>query len=164
MQHICWIGLALTTVRTSRLHLLGLPPSTSSIVIRLVWSSRREATLSCLGPPFTTRITGWKQLDKAIEDIRARPSGKFESFLKVPAEEEMMEVVVLGPFVVLNVSKYSCEAIIVKTDGIKAHRLPNVTLEGIESKARAASRAGSVGWRYPGMSAESDCGARFINS
>lgn len=89
------------------------------------------------------RRTTAEGLKKAIEDIRALPSARFQSFQEAPSVEEMRAVSARGPIVVVNVSQYGCHAIIVKPDGIQAHSL-GVTLSEIKAKARLAKDAESL--------------------
>ncbi|KAJ8062013.1 hypothetical protein OCU04_009795 [Sclerotinia nivalis] len=74
-----------------------------------------------------------KRLDEVIENIRQQ-SG-FEKFLLPPSEEEMLFAARSGPIVVLNVSEYRCNAIIVEKHQIRLLNLPNLTKKEIEEKS-----------------------------
>lgn len=89
----------------------------------------------------TYRYDVSKELDKVIESIRALPTGDFGSFLEGPSEEDMKAAAAEGPIVVVNTSRFGCDAIIIKNDGITALRLDNVTMDDI--KRRAQENTGS---------------------
>ncbi|RSM14753.1 hypothetical protein CDV31_005335 [Fusarium ambrosium] len=80
-------------------------------------------------------------LEKAIQDIRTLPG--FESFLEGPSEEDMKAAATEGPIIVINVSKYGCDAIIVKTDNLYPYSLSNVTMADIQHQAVDAANMSS---------------------
>ena len=77
--------------------------------------------------------TGQK-LEQMIEDIRRLPG--FERFLLAPTENELKAAAVSGPVVVINVSDYRCDALIIEKRGLQALRLPD--LDSKDVRARAA--------------------------
>ncbi|RSM01307.1 hypothetical protein CEP52_008573 [Fusarium oligoseptatum] len=80
-------------------------------------------------------------LEKAIQDIRTL-SG-FESFLEGPSEEDMKAAATEGPIIVINVSKYGCDAIIIKTDNLIRHSFSKVTMADIQREAVDATNMSS---------------------
>ncbi|CAH0003936.1 unnamed protein product [Clonostachys byssicola] len=64
--------------------------------------------------------TGLK-LEQVIETIRSHPG--FERFLLAPNEDEMKRAAILGPVVIINVSRYRCDALIVERHGLRLLQL-----------------------------------------
>ncbi|RTE82244.1 hypothetical protein BHE90_003244 [Fusarium euwallaceae] len=75
-----------------------------------------------------------KEFDKLIEDIRALP--EFSSFLGPPSEGEIQDAAKDGPLVVINVSKYRCDALIVEKHQTRVLPLPNLSREEITNRAK----------------------------
>ncbi|KAI6764308.1 hypothetical protein HG530_008097 [Fusarium avenaceum] len=66
------------------------------------------------------------QLSRLIDQIRQLPG--FDDFLRVPGEEALKRAAVKYPIVVINVSRYRCDAIIVSSSRIYSMALPDLTL------------------------------------
>lgn len=66
------------------------------------------------------------QLSRLIDQIRQLPG--FDDFLRVPGEEALKRAAVKYPIVVINVSRYRCDAIIVSSSRICSMALPDLTL------------------------------------
>ncbi|KAG5657339.1 hypothetical protein KAF25_005903 [Fusarium avenaceum] len=66
------------------------------------------------------------QLSRLIDQIRQLPG--FDDFLRVPGEEALKRAAVEYPIVVINVSPYRCDAIIVSSSRICSMALPDLTL------------------------------------
>ncbi|KAK6524179.1 hypothetical protein TWF694_005839 [Orbilia ellipsospora] len=75
-----------------------------------------------------------KTFNKLLATIRAQPG--FDNFLLPPTETEIKDAAIFGPIVTINVSKYRCDAFLVKNDGIRLLELPGLTLEDIEKHVR----------------------------
>jgi tetratricopeptide (TPR) repeat protein len=75
-----------------------------------------------------------KEFDELIEDIRALP--EFSSFLGPPSEFEIQGAAVDGPLVIINVSQYRCDALLVEEDQTRVLPLPNLYREEITKKAK----------------------------
>ncbi|PQE31524.1 TPR domain-containing protein [Rutstroemia sp. NJR-2017a WRK4] len=58
-----------------------------------------------------------QKLEQMIEDIRKLPG--FERFLLAPTEDELKAAAALGPIVVINVSNYRCDALIIEKRGLQ---------------------------------------------
>ncbi|KAI0468197.1 hypothetical protein F4859DRAFT_517387 [Xylaria cf. heliscus] len=74
-----------------------------------------------------------KEFDQVPVNIRSRP--RFETFLLPPSREEMMQAALNGgPIIVVNVSKYRSDAILVERDQIRAVALPRLCSRDVENK------------------------------
>lgn len=82
------------------------------------------------------------KLEQMIKTIRQLPG--YESFLRAPSEDAIKAAASGGPIVIVNVSEYSCYALIVETTGIQALSLHNVTYEDIEERGRTLTDVRSV--------------------
>ena len=78
--------------------------------------------------------TGQK-LEQMIGDIRRLPG--FERFLLAPTENELKAAAVSGPVVVINISDYRCDALIIEKHGLET--LPLRDLDSKDVRARAAT-------------------------
>ncbi|MFD4026214.1 CHAT domain-containing protein [Streptomyces sp. NPDC058576] len=73
----------------------------------------------------------WEQL---LDEIRALPG--LEGFLRPPSVPELVASAAEGPVVVVNVSAYRCDALVVTADaGIDVVPLPGLTLRDAEARA-----------------------------
>ncbi|KAL4963724.1 uncharacterized protein BDV14DRAFT_201694 [Aspergillus stella-maris] len=75
-----------------------------------------------------------RDLDNLITKIREQPG--FDRFLRAPSEEEMRLAAHSGPIVVINVSQYRCDAILITKNAIRSLPLPNLKSKEIEEKAK----------------------------
>ncbi|KAL4751015.1 CHAT domain-containing protein, partial [Aspergillus terricola var. indicus] len=80
------------------------------------------------------RAEASKEYDKLIVDIRKQPG--FDNFLQAPSEKEMQHAAQKGPIIIINISQYRCDAILVEQDKIHVLPLPNLSSETIEEKAK----------------------------
>lgn len=83
-----------------------------------------------------------RELERVIASIRRLPG--FENFLQEPSEEDIKTAATLRPVVVINVSRYRCDAIIVKSDGISVRSLPDITMEKIKDVSQAITGVRSL--------------------
>jgi hypothetical protein len=67
--------------------------------------------------------------DTTAERIRALDG--LEDFLCAPDARQLVTAGAAGPFVMVNVSRYRCDAMIVSNGGIRVVRLPDVTASGV---------------------------------
>ena len=81
--------------------------------------------------------TGQK-LEQMIGDIRRLPG--FERFLLAPTENELKAAAVSGPVVVINVSDYRCDALIIEKRGLLALRLPGLDSKDIRARAKTLEK------------------------
>ncbi|KAH7153491.1 CHAT domain-containing protein [Dactylonectria macrodidyma] len=64
------------------------------------------------------------RLEETIEAIRKLPG--FGSFLQFPSEDELRDAAASGTIVVINVSDYRCDALIIEKCGLRTLRLPSL--------------------------------------
>ncbi len=83
------------------------------------------------------RYNAAQKLERMIEDIRALPG--FERFLLAPTEDELKAAAAAGPVVIINVSDYRCDALIIDKHGFQA--LPLARLQSGDVRARATTLA-----------------------
>ncbi|KAF4443619.1 putative 30S ribosomal protein S17P-like protein [Fusarium austroafricanum] len=69
------------------------------------------------------------ELDMLIAEIRKQPG--FGNFQNSPSGEELRAAAELGPIVVINTSRFRCDAILIEHDRIRTLPLPNLTMENI---------------------------------
>jgi len=72
----------------------------------------------------------WEELVTQVRDLEG-----FEDFLRPPRLETLLPAAERGPVVIVNVSRWRCDALIVRRDGATAHELPRLTLD--EATVRA---------------------------
>ncbi|KAJ2998341.1 hypothetical protein NUW58_g356 [Xylaria curta] len=84
------------------------------------------------------------ELNAIIDQIR-NLSG-FENFLRPPHVDELMAAASLGPVVVINISKYRCDAFLVSEDVIRSIRLTDLKQAEIEEQVKLmrSIRAGTA--------------------
>jgi len=68
----------------------------------------------------------WNEL---VEEIR-RLDG-FQDFLKPPRLETLLPAATDGPIAIVNISRWRCDALVVRTSGVEVVELPNLTLETV---------------------------------
>lgn len=79
------------------------------------------------GPTADQRMALAREWDELLERVRGLP--EFEDFLRPPNLAELLTAAVAGPVVVLNVSRWRSDALVVTTVGVRSVPLPEVTLE-----------------------------------
>jgi len=75
-----------------------------------------------------------QELDELIIKIRKQPG--FEDFLLPPTKEEIQAAARSGPIIVINVSEYRCDALLVEQHQIRSLALPNLNSKEIKEKGR----------------------------
>ncbi|EGX49741.1 hypothetical protein AOL_s00078g230 [Orbilia oligospora ATCC 24927] len=86
------------------------------------------------------------EFNKIVNQIR--PLANFENFLLPPKAEDLIAAASdLGTFVVINTSRYRCDAFIVDKNGIRSLHLPKLQQEDIESKVNSIRSIRST--QYP---------------
>ncbi|KAI0423416.1 CHAT domain-containing protein [Xylaria sp. FL1042] len=83
-----------------------------------------------------------EQLNHLLGDIRARPG--FDRFLLTALGAEMQEAVHQGPIVILNVSKYRCDAILVEPSGFRL--IPLLTISRSFTRPPFDGRCPRIWW------------------
>jgi hypothetical protein len=74
-------------------------------------------------------------LEQKIEAIRKLPH--FDRFLLAPSIDELRAAAASGPIVIINVSNYRCDALIIENSEIRSLRLPGLNSEDVRTRAEA---------------------------
>jgi hypothetical protein len=82
------------------------------------------------------RYEARKEFDQLVAKIQKLPG--FEDFLLPPSETEIKAAARCGPIVVINVSKYRCDALLVEPHQVQAMALTQLSIEEVEDKAWGA--------------------------
>ncbi|KIN08948.1 hypothetical protein OIDMADRAFT_23687 [Oidiodendron maius Zn] len=82
------------------------------------------------------RYEARKEFDKLVAKIQKLPG--FEDFLLPPNETEIKAAARCGPVVVINVSKYRCDTLLVEPHQIRALALTQLSIVEVEDKAWGA--------------------------
>ena len=75
------------------------------------------------------RYTAGQKLEEEIQKIRTLPG--FDRFLLAPSEDELKSAAKYGPIVVINVSEYRCDALIIESHQIRSLELPHLSSDDI---------------------------------
>ncbi|KAI4263696.1 MAG: hypothetical protein L6R42_001168 [Xanthoria sp. 1 TBL-2021] len=84
------------------------------------------------------RHNAGQKLDQIIEDIRRLPG--FERFLLGPTEDKLKAAAASGPVVVINVSDYRCDGLIIEKHGLQALRLPDLDSKDIRARVKTLEK------------------------
>ena len=68
-----------------------------------------------------------REWDALVEEVRTLDG--FEDFLQPPSLEQLLPAAKHGPVVVVNVSRWRCDALVVRTSGVTPVPLPGLTLD-----------------------------------
>ena len=139
------VAASLEDMRTETLHLQERYPELAERMIRLrdeielpltpntsVSDENREPSWQ---DQASRRYKAYEELDKVTVEIREQP--EFKDFLLVPSVAQMHIAASHGPTVVLNVSQYRCDAILVEQHQIRSLALPQLnSMEVMEKSSR----------------------------
>ncbi|MFC6082637.1 CHAT domain-containing protein [Sphaerisporangium aureirubrum] len=78
------------------------------------------------------RIALAREWDELLEQVRALKG--FEDFLLPPPIETLLPAAAEGPVVMVNVSAWRCDALIVTTEGVRAVPLPGLSLASAQER------------------------------
>ncbi|MBL7254007.1 CHAT domain-containing protein [Paractinoplanes lichenicola] len=76
-----------------------------------------------------------REWDDLVARVRARPG--FAGFLRPPRLEALLPAAADGPVVILNVSQWRCDALIVRTSGVEVVELPLLTADIVTERVQA---------------------------
>jgi CHAT domain len=76
-----------------------------------------------------------REWDDLVGQVRALDG--FEDFLRPPRLETLLPAAEGGPVVILNVSRWRCDALIVTTSGVEVVELPDLTQDDVVAQAQA---------------------------
>jgi len=65
----------------------------------------------------------------------------FEQFLRIPTENKLKVVAVLESVVIINISKYRCDTLIIEKRKLQTLRLPNLDSKDIRARAVVLKRS-----------------------
>jgi hypothetical protein len=102
-----------------------------------------RASLDRLTPDVDRRMALAREWDELVEQVRGLEG--FEDFLRPPRLAELSPAAEDGPVVVLNVSRWRCDALIVSDSGVDVVEFPDLTQD--EVVARTQSYLEAVGAR-----------------
>ncbi|RMJ17651.1 hypothetical protein CDV36_002650 [Fusarium kuroshium] len=80
------------------------------------------------------RFEAAEQMETLLDKIRMNPG--FERFLASPSEQQLLEAAVEGPVVILNVSSYRCDALVIDGHGTREVNLPKLSQEAISEREK----------------------------
>ncbi len=75
-----------------------------------------------------------REWDGLLDQIRTKPG--FENFMRPPSIDELLEAAVDGPVIVVNVSRWRCDAMVVTSDGVQAVPLRGLNLAEADGRLR----------------------------
>ncbi len=138
------LGASLEELRADMLRLREMDPELAEHFVRV----RDELEASA---PLKPQLEGGKVLDassrawarrryeasKEFDGLLARIQGlpEFHDFLRPPSEADMRAAARCGPVIVVNVSQFRCDALIVETHRLRALHLPDLSKQDIQDKA-----------------------------
>ncbi|RMJ20261.1 hypothetical protein BHE90_001962 [Fusarium euwallaceae] len=133
-------GLVLD-LRTDLSFLRGEHPGLADQFSRLrnmLDSGHITATLSSKGSSCEAGAQARRQAEKEFTSLLTKIRGEkgFESFLMPPTVQQLMDAADPDPAVVVNVSKFRCDAFIVEKHHIRLLELPLLSLEDIEANTK----------------------------
>ena len=88
-----------------------------------------------LARPVDRRMTLAREWDALVGQVRGRPG--FADFLRPPRLETLLPAAEGGPVVILNVSRWRCDALVVATSGVDVVRLPDLKQDDLVARTRA---------------------------
>jgi CHAT domain len=85
-------------------------------------------------PQYTVRIVDRRmalarEWDELVEQVRQLDG--FEDFLRPPRLETLLPAAAGGPVVIVNISRWRCDALLVTTGGVQVEALPRLTAEAV---------------------------------
>ena len=80
-----------------------------------------------IGRMIDRRMALAREWDELVEQVRALDG--FDDFLKLPELEKLLPAAQGGPVVIVNVSRWRCDALIVKQSGVMALELADLTAQ-----------------------------------
>ncbi|KAJ3577748.1 hypothetical protein NPX13_g2817 [Xylaria arbuscula] len=88
------------------------------------------------------RYNAGQKLEEITQSIRRLPG--FDRFLLAPSQEELKLAAASGPIVIINVSDYCCDALVVQKSGLRALRLSRLHSSDIQTRAAALTNMESL--------------------
>jgi hypothetical protein len=91
------------------------------------------------GAEVDRRMALAREWDALVEKVRKLKN--FEDFLRPPPLERLTPAAEAGPIIILNVSQWRCDAIVVSTGGTEVKPLPGLTAATVSAQVRDYLRA-----------------------
>ncbi|KAI4597607.1 hypothetical protein KJ359_004311 [Pestalotiopsis sp. 9143b] len=86
------------------------------------------------------------ELDAILQQIRLLDG--FERFLLPESQADIVSYANQGPIVMINLSKYRCDALIIQQSGVQSLSLPHVSLAQVESYGREPGSVRTMNWLW----------------
>ncbi|KAI0383374.1 CHAT domain-containing protein [Hypomontagnella monticulosa] len=103
------------------------------------WPMTEETgTPEVLRQKIDRRYIASQQLDQTLKAIRDLPG--FSRFLLSPNEDEIKAAAVDGPIVIINVSEYGSDALIIEETSLRALRLPQLRHDDVRIRAKTLAK------------------------
>ncbi|KAH7013791.1 TPR domain-containing protein [Ilyonectria destructans] len=100
---------------------------------------RLDSPRSLMQPHANQFHDAGQKLDTTIQTIRELPG--FDRFLLPPSEDELTAIASEGPIVLVNVSYYRCDALIIEKGGLRTLPLSSLTRREVEARAMSINKA-----------------------
>ncbi|KAF9764188.1 hypothetical protein IL306_002862 [Fusarium sp. DS 682] len=84
---------------------------------------------------FNERYEAGQKLERTIQAIRRLPG--FDRFLLAPSAVELKAAAASGPIVIINVSNYRCDALIIEENELRTLLLPHLHCSDVQARATA---------------------------
>lgn len=95
-------------------------------------SATRSGGVQHDADPVDRRLALAQEWDGLLDEVRALPG--FETFLRPPTYDDLLQAAAHGPVVTVNVSEWRCDAFVLTTTGVEAVALPALTLHDAEQR------------------------------
>ncbi|KAF6810098.1 TPR domain-containing protein [Colletotrichum sojae] len=92
------------------------------------------------------RFSASSQMKALLATIRSQPD--FERFLQPADEAEMRRAAAGGPIVVVNVSSFRCDALIIEGSGVRVLQLPNLTNADVRRRSELLRDPETLTWLW----------------
>ncbi|GAB2620255.1 hypothetical protein Aab01nite_34560 [Paractinoplanes abujensis] len=76
-----------------------------------------------------------REWDQLVTEVRDRPG--FADFLRPPRLTTLLPAAAGGPVIILNVSTWRCDALVIRTGGVEVVALPRLTAERVAEQVQA---------------------------
>lgn len=86
------------------------------------------------------------QLNATLQQVRLLDG--FERFLLPESQADIVSYANRGPIVMINLSKYRCDALIIQQSGVQSLSLPHVSLAEVESYGREPGSVRTLNWLW----------------
>ena len=92
------------------------------------------------------RFSAGQALEKMTQKIQTLPG--FDQFLLPPSEDELKSAAERGPIVIVNISNYRCDALIIERTDIRVIPLPQLKIGDIRNYAKGRANRATLEWLW----------------